>query len=504
MRWRSRFASARHERTTRRWSQARNGPDRGARVGRARRSPARPAGHPRPGRRRGGSAGRARRAGRHGRGSGRRMPPGRRSRAASTRSSVHRSVSVAPVGARSGHYGGGAGWCSILVGGRPFRQAAACGPPSHLGRREPERGLADGQLDAAIARRLGRRRPAPRPQLAARSRVGGCPPSRPTRSCADADASCSSGAGRGGRRRPRIPCQHRPDRPGVVYVLTDSRQALPQPREPRCGIRPHPEQCAAVPIPPQPRLVDDVLLPGAPRPQPSETLVERDVDGVEQRRDLRVRAVVERLASQSRAPSMCTAAPRSRAPAPARPGRPTPGAGRRSRAAAAREQGGQRLRDRLEVLERQPVSGCRPSWRQAVQALVALVSRSARWLVGWTATRAAPAVGVDAQRDLLGHRPARQERPAGLPSSSGTSPLERPHRAARAVEVGPELVPADSTSSSLRRSGTVRKPWPCNARSQASRSSRRSALEMVSDVSPTPRSYGSTRGAGASDLGRVR
>jgi hypothetical protein len=100
-------------------------------------------------------------------------------------------------------------------------------------------------------------------------------------------ARMAAGGGGGPPPHARDIAEGSRDRLGVAEVFGHQRQPAPQRAQRRRGVRPQAEQRAAHPAPPLPHLGDDARGPGhAAAGQRADDLVERDVHGVEERRDL--------------------------------------------------------------------------------------------------------------------------------------------------------------------------------------------------------------------------
>lgn len=231
------------------------------------------------------------------------------------------------------------------------------------------------------------------------------------------------------------------ERAGVAEELRHPRRALLESRQCRRDQPGQLRQCPAVAPAPDPRLIDHLGRPGqhAAADAP-ETLVERHVDGVKQRCQLGGRALVVRGGlPDPGAVEMQRDAPRSRPlnlrlqllerrqpPAELALGQ-------------LQQQRAERPVQRLQVLERdQPVAITDELGAQAVQLLVATVLVQLEVAGGMKRDGVGPArVAVDPQRDLLGHRPAR-EHGRRLEAEQLRKPrLERLDELAVAVAVGP-------------------------------------------------------------------
>ena len=212
------------------------------------------------------------------------------------------------------------------------------------------------------------------------------------------------------------------DRARVLEVGGEPRQPLGQAAQRGCRARPQSVQRAAHPPPPLPHLVDDVLRPGhAAARQRADALVERDVDGVEQRRDL------SRAPGRTR-PQTPTAARRPGA-RPRRahvPSRPEPTRSSKSGccppmsrcgSSSSSAAGGSAIAVRSSsVISRSRPAG-RPA-RQPVQPLIGLLL-----VLLEVAHRvedhgpALPGIGMHPKHCLLRHHPDGRNAAAGFPSS---------------------------------------------------------------------------------------
>ena len=222
-------------------------------------------------------------------------------------------------------------------------------------------------------------------------------------------------------------------------VLPHAGQPVAQPGQRRDRVRRQVEDRAAHPAAPEPRLVHHVLGAGQRRPGESlETLVEGDVDAVELRGDLGERSVVERL----RLPDPRAVGVQGYAELPGRRGQLAellPGGKQTSRVAQRQlhqrctepgrepsEPGGRRrLPARGQELELEPV--------QQARTVVLVLEQVGE--VGDRHTLRVRAVRPDAERRLLGHHPAREERHGRLAEQLGHLSLDLGDRAAFGVDV---------------------------------------------------------------------
>ena len=192
------------------------------------------------------------------------------------------------------------------------------------------------------------------------------------------------------------------------------------------------------------RLGDDVVLAQEHAAgRRAEALVERDVDRVEQRGDLGERPPVERLrlpeprAIEVDRGAAVAGVPDLRDEVVPR-GQPAADLALRQLDDERR----QRLLDRLEVVERDQLAGVTDGPPdEAVQPLVGLVlvELEVAGRVERDDLAAAP-VGVDPERDLLGHGPARHEHGGGLAEQLADLPFQHGDGAALAVHVRLQLV----------------------------------------------------------------
>ncbi len=260
---------------------------------------------------------------------------------------------------------------------------------------------------------------------------------------------------------PSSPASSGGDRASVCEVGAHLRQAKPEPGESGCCVRPQPIEGAAVSLAPETRFGDDVLFAEQHAAgQPAESLVERHVDGVEQRGDVGQRPIVERRRlPQSGAVEVDCGAPRMGTGDlgdEVVPGR-EPAADLALR--ELDQERGERLADRFDVGHGQqlpPVADRPPD--QAVEPLIGLVLVQLE-VAGRMERDDLPAapVSVHPQRDLLGHRAARHEH--ALPACRADrgppprgSPRCRPRRIRRQRGLRAEGSPArPAPSEALRR-----------------------------------------------------
>ena len=205
-------------------------------------------------------------------------------------------------------------------------------------------------------------------------------------------------------------------------------------------------------------------------PSAAEILVQRDVDRVEQRRDLAQRPAVERPAlPQPRAVEVQRDAVRARPARPARAGRATPEAARRDRAAASSSSSAPSGSCTLvEIGARdQTVATADRARVEAVQVRVAALLVHVEVALRMEADgRAAAPLAPDPQRDLLRHRAARKQRGRLLAEQLGDPRLEALDALAAAVDVEARAGPLRERT---KRLGRIARRRPCGDEALAAR-----------------------------------